>query len=272
MDLQLNLENSGFRIFQLSSHTADQLHGHGDYYQFSIPLEGSPFLQHNQASRQVSTKERLLVSPADQHRHITTDAPARILLVGVKESYIAHVVADCLQKPAVQLEFAPWGEDGTDALRRLAEKAFLQSLQGALEKTQLEQLEWELANLMLSLQPGTYQEAWRSKRPMVSHGKLQQVLDYIQEEPSGELSLSELSAVAAVSKFHLIHLFRQHLGCTPLQYISEVRLRRAGDLLRETDLDILSIAYASGYRSLSSFQRAFKQKHGVSPGVYRRNI
>ncbi|MCK9911267.1 hypothetical protein MXD81_19100, partial [Microbacteriaceae bacterium K1510] len=103
----------------------------------------------------------------------------RILLVGLKEEFLLEVLSDHLETTGAKPEFAPWGEEGTEAFRRLAEKTFLQSLQGGLGKTEIEQLEWELANLMLSLQPGTHREAWRNKRPIVAHNQLQQALDYI---------------------------------------------------------------------------------------------
>lgn len=54
-------------------------------------------------------------------------------------------------------------------------------------------------------------------------------------------------------------------------YLTELRLRRAAELLERGEMSVTAICFACGYSSLSHFLRAFRQKYGASPGQFRRD-
>jgi transcriptional regulator GlxA family with amidase domain len=85
-----------------------------------------------------------------------------------------------------------------------------------------------------------------------------------------EMSLDDLAHAADLSPFHLLRVFRQAIGITPHQYPMRVRLQRAIALLRDTQLPIIDIAYASGWADLSNFNRAFRREMRCSPRELRR--
>ena len=60
------------------------------------------------------------------------------------------------------------------------------------------------------------------------------------------------------------------MGVTMRSYLTELRLRRAAELLENSDMSVTTVCFACGYSSLSHFLRAFHQKYGASPGQYRR--
>jgi len=68
----------------------------------------------------------------------------------------------------------------------------------------------------------------------------------------------------------LLRVFRQSTGITPHQYLMRLRLQRAIALLRDTQLPIIDIAYASGWADLSNFNRAFRREMKCSPREFRR--
>jgi AraC family transcriptional regulator len=85
-----------------------------------------------------------------------------------------------------------------------------------------------------------------------------------------DLSLDDLARAVDLSPFHLLRVFRQAIGITPHQYLMRVRLQRAIALLRDTQLPIIDIAYASGWADLSNFNRAFRRELRCSPRELRR--
>ncbi|HEY9027114.1 MAG TPA: helix-turn-helix transcriptional regulator [Burkholderiaceae bacterium] len=85
-----------------------------------------------------------------------------------------------------------------------------------------------------------------------------------------DLSLDDLARAADLSPFHLLRVFRQAIGITPHQYLMRVRLQRAITLLRDTQMPIIDIAYASGWADLSNFNRAFRRELHCSPRELRR--
>ncbi len=78
-----------------------------------------------------------------------------------------------------------------------------------------------------------------------------------------------LAAQLGVSEAHLRRLFRAAYGKTPRQYLVEVRMQHAAELLRTTRLGIKQIAQKVGYASLVTFDRTFKRIHKVMPSAFR---
>ncbi|WP_199621458.1 response regulator [Paenibacillus alkalitolerans] len=102
--------------------------------------------------------------------------------------------------------------------------------------------------------------------------------DYIAEKTirlieekygSKELSLTMLAEEAFVSPNHLGVLFKKATGVTVHQYITEVRMRKAEEMLRLTKRKVSEVAERIGMANHSYFCTVFKQKHGMSPGEYQ---
>ncbi len=68
---------------------------------------------------------------------------------------------------------------------------------------------------------------------------------------------------------HLFDTFRRILGVTPAAVLNDARIEHAKHLLSETNDSVLSVALASGYRSVSAFHRRFKLATGLTPMAYR---
>ena len=86
------------------------------------------------------------------------------------------------------------------------------------------------------------------------------------------LPVEELYKLTHFSHSHLTKLFKEHMGCTLKQFLTEARMNYAAGLLQTTDLLVLDVAMKLGYSSLSHFNRAFKESFGVTPSEYRTGI
>jgi AraC family transcriptional regulator len=96
------------------------------------------------------------------------------------------------------------------------------------------------------------------------------VLDYIHQNLSGDLRLEKLSDIASYSPFHFQKEFKKMVGESPLQYVKRLRLEKTAHyLVIFPNLNISDIAAGSGFSSLSTFSRAFKDWFGLSPEAYR---
>lgn len=84
-----------------------------------------------------------------------------------------------------------------------------------------------------------------------------------------DLALSDLAAVAGLSINQLTRCFREQFGQTPIQYVLHLRLERARDLLRQSQLSIKQIARQAGFRDQGYFTRQFTRAVGHSPSVFR---
>ena len=83
------------------------------------------------------------------------------------------------------------------------------------------------------------------------------------------LSVQELARQSGCTPDHLSALFRRHSGEPLIAHITRLRLDRAARLLRETAMAVKEIAWACGYASPSYFIRSFRDRHAVTPKVFR---
>ncbi len=100
--------------------------------------------------------------------------------------------------------------------------------------------------------------------------QLRRVLDSIHIDPASDWSLDRLAEIAGLSRTLFAERFRTKLGVTPMRYVADWRLQKAHALLREPSLNVGEIARAVGYDSEASFNRAFSQHFGRSPGLSRK--
>jgi len=77
--------------------------------------------------------------------------------------------------------------------------------------------------------------------------------------------VARLASVSGVSEAHFARAFRQAFGAPPHRYLLTRRIERASALLRDTDLPILDIAFDTGWNSLGTFGRTFRDITGESP-------
>jgi transcriptional regulator GlxA family with amidase domain len=81
--------------------------------------------------------------------------------------------------------------------------------------------------------------------------------------------VQRLARVSGVSQAHFARSFKQAFGVPPHRYLLTRRIERATALLRDTDLPITEIAFQTGWESLGTFGRTFRDITGESPGTLR---
>jgi AraC family transcriptional regulator len=99
--------------------------------------------------------------------------------------------------------------------------------------------------------------------------KLKQAIEYINERLGEDLSLTDMATCLGMSQYHFSRLFKQSMGMTAHTYLVEQRVKRAQQLLSQTELSILDIANECGFANPSHFARCFRQQRGMSPTQFR---
>lgn len=99
---------------------------------------------------------------------------------------------------------------------------------------------------------------------------LRPVLTYIQKHHSESVTIEQLAKIAHMSSSYFMSCFKQNFGLGAIEYLNQVRIRSACDLLRNTDRSISDIAFDTGFHNLSNFNRQFRTKVGCFPQTYRK--
>src|SRR2546422_8072057 len=92
---------------------------------------------------------------------------------------------------------------------------------------------------------------------------------FIHEHADEELSLTEVGKAVNISANHLSEKFKEVAGINFVDYVARIRVGKACDLLRNSNLRISEIAFAVGFQSLSQFNRVFKKLTRQSPTQFR---
>ena len=104
---------------------------------------------------------------------------------------------------------------------------------------------------------------------LVPHKQLRLARSFLDRRYDTQITIEDLSREVALSPYYLIRAFRHAYKQTPHQYVVALRIARAKELLRDTDLSITEICAAVGFESLGSFSTLFRKAAGISPSAYR---
>lgn len=99
--------------------------------------------------------------------------------------------------------------------------------------------------------------------------RIAEVVRYLDRHYAEPCSLRDLAAMAGLSRFHFLRLFRAATGVSPHQHIIALRLRAAADRLRSTAEPVTLIALDVGFNDLSHFNLLFRRSFGVAPRQWR---
>lgn len=127
-----------------------------------------------------------------------------------------------------------------------------------------------LAELLISLQ--RYRAGAEENEGLLSPKaeRMQAVAAYLSEHMREDLTLQTLSEVFAVSPSHLSRTFHEATGFGLREYLVNLRIQRAGELLLNSGLTITEIADRCGFSDSNYFGDAFRKAMGVSPREYRK--
>lgn len=106
----------------------------------------------------------------------------------------------------------------------------------------------------------------------LSRYKLKRVQQYIDDHLDQKIPLEDLAAIAGLSQYHFARAFKQSTGLSPHQYLIQMRITRAQQLLKQPNMSISEVAIACGFSNQSHFHRHFKKHLGITPKQfsYRR--
>ena len=117
-----------------------------------------------------------------------------------------------------------------------------------------------------------YSEHYSKKVSLQENDFFEAILNYINNNRSlPELNVASISDAFNIDRSTLFRLFQKNLNKSPIEYICELRISNATDLLTSTNLPIKTVAASVGFKDALYFSRFFKRHTGYSPREYRTN-
>ena len=100
---------------------------------------------------------------------------------------------------------------------------------------------------------------------------INKAINYIYNNYKDDLSIDEISTEIGFSKFHFIRKFKEVIGIPPKQFITELRVKKAKELLTTTNFTISEIAAQCGFISSKNMNYSFEKIYGIGPREYQKN-
>lgn len=122
-------------------------------------------------------------------------------------------------------------------------------------------LKQRLADCTVTIQNAKY----KNENPVIK-----KTCEFIAMHLSSDISLEDAAKAAGVSPFYLSKLFKEEMNETFINYVTEKKMEKAKNLLKESDLSIKEITAACGYNDQNYFSKIFKNRYDISPSEFKR--
>ncbi len=162
-----------------------------------------------------------------------------------------------------------WGSDGYQG-------AAIRAIETAWQSCVLEEEGFELAArellsqvVLLLFKNRPLSEKAPSAAALRDGERTKTMLQFIQEHFGEEISLTQIAQSAHISQSECLRCFRNVIGHSPIQYVKQLRIQKAAELLLCTDDRISDIGQQCGFQEMSYFAKAFRELRGCTPSEYR---
>lgn len=111
--------------------------------------------------------------------------------------------------------------------------------------------------------------AKQGEKPFADNELIEKALEYIHQNYTDELTLQKLADHIHISRNYFSILFKRFLNQTFIDYVIDLRIKKAKELLTHTSLRVYEVAEQSGFGDVKYFSKLYKKTTGLSPGDYR---
>ena len=101
--------------------------------------------------------------------------------------------------------------------------------------------------------------------PVCNNHAMKRAISFIRTHYKNDISIGLVAEEAGIGERYLRNLFSKYLEMSPLEYLNQIRINKAVELLRNTELSVKEVCFECGFKSPQYFSRIFKQQMKVSP-------
>lgn len=211
----------------------------------------------------VSAEDMIIVNPNVEHTEVSLNSsPLEYIVLGVEGLELN--LGEELDGACSIVSFKNSGEDILFCLRSMLRE--IETKPTGYEVVCQDLLEVLLVRLMRRTEftIAVVPEGSRGSKECAT------VRRYIDSHFKENISLDQLSQLAHVNKYYLVHAFGREYGVSPISYLIHRRIQESKYLLSDTDHSLSQISHMLGFSSPSYFSQSFRRMEGVSPMEYRK--
>lgn len=240
------------------------LHGH-HHFLLTLITEGTGVQTLNGRQIPFGPNDLFLLSPADFHKN-TLPQGASFSYFGVKFTY--DLLDDRLTELCA-LDRLPLYLHLTDSTAKLIRDIFLRLIE---ECQSSEERLGNRAYLQALVEQMIILALREIKKDALISPKafINRALGFLYSHFDQPITVTDAANYAGYTTNYFNTCFRQQMGTPFGEYLQQMRLKYAENLLRSSQIPVTAVAYESGFKSISYFSRCFRTTHGCSPQEYRK--
>lgn len=258
---------SDVNMLFLSYLAGHEAHEH-KFYELEVTLLGDGVQVINGASYSMRRGEVHIIRPGDVHA-FQTDSSLKTFLVQFSPKHVTSEMMSELDG-ADRALITYLSNDECDAFENICNSL---DLLKASETFSDSDVASRLIEILLDMFYLSFSS--RKKAKVTSHepqDKMQQILDWMQMHYRTYINADDIAKQFHFNTAYLRRLFKERVGVSIMQYLKELRLEYAKNLLLTTKLKISEVCDRSGYRSMPTFISDFKQKYQHAPLSFREKF
>ena len=258
-----------FRLFHLKSKGGTQVEYH--YHEFCkilLLISGSGGYYVDGQRYRLQSGDIVLLDTHSIHRpELDPDSPYERIILYISPEYLqCHSTGDCRLQSVFSIGKGPvlrLTEEGRQKIFRMAAALERDLSEDAFGREIVSSA--QLLRLLVELGRSREQPAASGPSPMMPQSqRIVEILRYIDEHISEDLDAESIAKAFFISKYHMMRQFRQETGTTVHLYITQKRLVKARELM-DSGMRATEACYRCGWRSYSSFTRAYGKHLGTTP-------
>ncbi len=252
-------DNASIGVKGCGYHSAEDYYhwgpGERPFYLLYHVIKGTGVIRYRQNDYQISTGDTFLMYPGEEHSIDSAE--------NAKWAYAWVGFAG--NDPVVFLE--QMGFSPMNPVQRVGDSPTVQRLVEAMygQRGDSPQCASEMTATLFSLLSNLMRFNLTGTDNMIFYS----AMEYIRRHSDSVLSVQEICRHVSVSRSWLFRLFESRMGKSPMQYLNDVRMNKATNLLFYTDKPISEIANLCGFADSMYFSRCFHKYTGLSPSKYR---
>ena len=262
------IEHSSLRIWYSEIPWHYEAHHHSAV-EIIVPVKGEVIYELEDSVYHVQADEVLIVPPNRVHGLTMNAGSARYLLLFEPDSIFSmrdmQLVEALLQTPV----YLTGQQDLRESVRSLLMQCVncydrKEMMWNTMCYSYLMQMYARLGQSSLAQSAPVRPEAHRMEPEIVDSARL-----YIDQNYKRSISLEDVSAFTGFSKYYFSRVFKQQMGVSFSEYLRGKRVGMAEELLIHSRQSIQDIAVASGFGSIATFNRVFRESRGCTPSRFR---
>ncbi len=242
------------------------LHSHPGYM-FVYNFDDRTGIRLNETTITAIPGKLLALSPGIMHNELPSEMPPRYIAVLIDRDFFESQLAE--YQPDREIIFNAEFYDVPKKFLTLLKEFMIEATtnspgRDAILRAMSVEISHQIIRSALELSPATKPNDFRLE--------IGRVTEYIHANLGQKLKIEDMASIACMSPSHFSHVFKEETGATPIEYLNQVRFKRAKRLLLASDKTLTEIALECGFCSSAYFSDRFSKEFKMTPSNYKKSM